>query len=210
MMPGRSALHFPINHGKILNIVAFVHTTEDWTDTERLTRPATREDALRDFAGSGRNVTSLLKLCKPNLDVWGIFHLGDNPLPFYARKRVCLIGDAAHATSPHHGAGAGICIEDAAVMASLLDDENVQTPEDVEVAFAVFDRVRRDRGNWLVQTSNFIGKCYGWQGEGVGKDFGKIEHEIQERLGKIADGDVPQMCEQARTQLRKQMIEAKL
>ena len=41
------------------------------------------------------------------------------PAPWY-RGRVLLIGDAAHATTPHLGQGAGMAIEDAVVLADLL------------------------------------------------------------------------------------------
>ena len=65
-------LTFPINHGQIMNVVAF-HTTEnDWPDSTRLTAPATREDALRDFADFGQNVKRVLELAKPELDIVSI------------------------------------------------------------------------------------------------------------------------------------------
>jgi len=41
------------------------------------------------------------------------------PSPWY-RGRVLLIGDAAHSTTPHHGQGAAMAIEDAVVLSELL------------------------------------------------------------------------------------------
>ena len=41
-----------------------------------------------------------------NCSQWAIFDLGKNPPPTYTKGRIAIIGDAAHATSPHHGAGA--------------------------------------------------------------------------------------------------------
>ncbi|CAK3816224.1 Salicylate hydroxylase [Lecanosticta acicola] len=196
MGPGGHMLTFPVNHGKTLNIVAFHTTEDDWPDYTRLTRPATREDALRDFQGYGHDVRSLLQLCQPNLDIWAIFHLGDNPLPHYNHSSVLLIGDAAHATSPHHGAGAGMCIEDSAVLADLL--HACCTRADLPAAFQTFNDLRRDRGNWLVQTSRHIGDCYEWMADGVGDDFARIEAEINTRNGMIADVSVEGMCERAK------------
>lgn len=69
MGPGGHMLTFPVNHGKTLNIVAFTTTTNDWPDHERLTMPAKREDALKDFKGYGDDVTKLLQLCQPELDI---------------------------------------------------------------------------------------------------------------------------------------------
>lgn len=62
-------LTFPVNHGKTLNLVAFYTTTEDWADYPRLIRAGTQEEALRDFAGYGHDVTELLKLIDGELSV---------------------------------------------------------------------------------------------------------------------------------------------
>ena len=128
---------------------------------------------------------------------WAIFDLHDNPVPSFYQGRVCLSGDAAHATSPHHGAGAGFCIEDSAVLAALLSHGTVRSPADVETAFSVFDECRRERGQWLVRSSRFVGDCYEWRAEGVGSDFAKIENEINIRNSIIADVNVREMCQQA-------------
>lgn len=200
MGPNNHVLTFPVNHGQVLNIVAFHTTDEDWPDSQRLTRPAKRQDALRDFAGYGPNVMALLKLTKPDLDVWAIFDL-KNPVPQFNKGRVCIAGDAAHATSPHHGAGAGFCIEDSLVMAELLADDRVQTAADLEAAFTAFDLNRRARGQWLVESSRFIGDTYEWRAEGVGDDFKKIEDEINRRNNIIADYDIEAGCGHATQEL---------
>lgn len=111
-------------------------------------------------------------------------------MPQFYKGRVCVTGDAAHATSPHHGAGAGFCVEDSLVMAELLADDRVTTASELEAVFAAFDATRRDRSHWLVQSSRFIGDCYEWRAEGVGRDFSKIEHEINTRVGQIGNVDV--------------------
>jgi len=69
MGPNNHMLTFPVNQGKTLNIVAFHTTPDEWTDYPRLTRSGTRDEALRDFAGYGPNVTNLLKLTDPELAV---------------------------------------------------------------------------------------------------------------------------------------------
>ena len=132
---------------------------------------------------------------------WAIFDLGDHPVPTFCKGRISISGDAAHATSPHHGAGAGFCIEDSAVLASLLDLDQVQSPSDLEAVFATFNDRRKERGQWLVQSSRRIGDCYEWRAEGVGRDFAKIEREINERNGRIAEVDVEQWCREAREDL---------
>lgn len=136
---------------------------------------------------------------------WAIYDLGAHPLPTYHKNRVCLAGDAAHATSPHHGAGAGFCIEDSAILSVLLEDERVHTPRDLEAALATFDAVRRERTQWLVQSSRFIGDAYEWRAPGVGGDFGGIEGEIKRRNGIIAEVNVEGMCGEAREELGRRL-----
>ena len=55
-----------------MNVVAFRTSEDDWRDNSRLTKPAKREDALRDFEGYGDNVMSVLKLADPELDIVSI------------------------------------------------------------------------------------------------------------------------------------------
>jgi salicylate hydroxylase len=141
---------------------------------------------------------------------WAIFDLADHPVSSFYKGRVCLLGDAAHATSPHAGAGGGFCIEDSAVLATLLEAAVKQTKgEDaaipLETVFAAFDASRRERSQWLVKSSRFIGECYQWQAEGVGRDFARIEEEVNKRVGIISTYDVVGMCEQAKEDLARRL-----
>jgi 2-polyprenyl-6-methoxyphenol hydroxylase-like FAD-dependent oxidoreductase len=61
-------------------------------------------------------------------------------LPNWSRGRTILIGDAAHATSPHAGQGASIALEDAMRLAQVLASE----PQ-TDVAFQRFEAERRPR-----------------------------------------------------------------
>jgi salicylate hydroxylase len=131
--------------------------------------------------------------------------LGIHPVPTFHKGRLAISGDAAHATSPHHGAGAGFCLEDTAVLATLLSDPRVQKHSDIETALAVFDACRRERTQWLVQSSRFIGDCYEWRAEGVGRDFRKIEEAINRRNAIITDADVGGMCREAKEMLGKRL-----
>ncbi|QUC17490.1 uncharacterized protein UV8b_01731 [Ustilaginoidea virens] len=194
---GGHVLTFPVNHGKTVNVVAFRATQRDWPNSARLTAESTREAALRDFAHLGPEITALLRLTNPKLDVWAIFDLGDNPPPTLSRGGVCLVGDAAHATSPHHGAGAGFCIEDAAVLAHLLSDKRVADHVALRVALQAYSEARRERASWLVQSSRHMGNMYEWLAPGI-QGLAEVEEEIKCRNGVIADVDVAGMCGAAR------------
>lgn len=65
----KHVLTFPVNHGKTLNLVAFITTMEDWPDAQRLTRPGQRDELLHEFEDYGPAIIRLLKLIGPKLDV---------------------------------------------------------------------------------------------------------------------------------------------
>jgi 2-polyprenyl-6-methoxyphenol hydroxylase-like FAD-dependent oxidoreductase len=66
-------------------------------------------------------------------------------LPTWSRGRTLLIGDAAHATSPHAGQGASIALEDAHRLACALQGEH-----ETGIAFRDFERERRPRAERIV------------------------------------------------------------
>ncbi|KAH8886172.1 FAD/NAD(P)-binding domain-containing protein [Thozetella sp. PMI_491] len=195
-------LTFPINGGKTMNVVAFYSDPTEWENTQKLTRSAKREDALHDFQAFGPIARKTLELVEPNLDVWAIFDLG-NPVPYFSKGRIAIAGDAAHATSPHHGSGAGFAIEDSACMAELLADERVRSMQDLGAAFAAYDAARRERGQWLVQSSRFTGRMYDLE---LGDDTQMIEREVNERYKIINNVDIKAMCDEAREDLGRRLM----
>ena len=66
-------------------------------------------------------------------------------LPTWSRGRTVLIGDAAHATSPHAGQGASIALEDAYRFVAAL-----QSWQDLGTAFQHFEQERRPRAEKIV------------------------------------------------------------
>jgi 2-polyprenyl-6-methoxyphenol hydroxylase-like FAD-dependent oxidoreductase len=69
------------------------------------------------------------------------------PDPWYL-GRVVLIGDAAHATTPHMASGAGVAVEDGLVLAQELAKS-----DDVAVALRAFMDRRFERAKLVVETS---------------------------------------------------------
>jgi 2-polyprenyl-6-methoxyphenol hydroxylase-like FAD-dependent oxidoreductase len=66
-------------------------------------------------------------------------------LPTWWRKRTLLIGDAAHATSPHAGQGASLALEDAMRLGKLM-----QEGQELGVTFEAFESDRRRRAERVV------------------------------------------------------------
>jgi hypothetical protein len=137
---------------------------------------------LNVAAGEGSEIDGLTvakQLIRENYDpseTWEIYD--HDAAPFYSRGSILMIGDAAHATSPHIGNGAAQAIEDAAVLCALFRDllENSSSDFDdnsnedgVEALkkkspalFKAFDQVRRERSQKVVEMSRVAGDCYGY------------------------------------------------
>ncbi|CAJ2506991.1 Uu.00g081770.m01.CDS01 [Anthostomella pinea] len=194
-------LTFPINHGKTFNLVAIVTDDKEWPDVTHLTLPAHKDEALKDYSHFGDSVLKNLEMVDDNVDRWALFDTCDHPVPTFYKGRLCISGDAAHATTPHHGAGAGFCIEDSAVLTHLLTDERVTAPGDLESVFAAFNANRKERDQWLVADSRRTGEIYEFNTEDPGKDLTKIEKELRESFGKVWDYDLETALETAREDL---------
>lgn len=80
------------------------------------------------------------------------------PISQFAFGKVVLIGDAAHATTPNMGQGACMAIEDAVILANLIETSN--TPEE---AFQLFEQKRIRRTTKIVNDSWQIGKVAQWE-----------------------------------------------
>lgn len=100
------------------------------------------------------------------------------PAPWY-RGRVLLIGDAAHATTPHMGQGAAQAVEDAVVLGELLAKQ-----EPPEVAFQFFMQRRYERCKFVVDSSMQLGE-WEQQGEPPGAAAALTEKMLQVMASSI-------------------------
>ena len=178
-------LTFPIEQGKTMNVVAFRSKKDGKWDNEKWVLPTERRTMQDDFASWGDSVTHILSLMETP-DLWALFDYP--PARTYFKNRTCLAGDAAHASTPHQGAGAGMALEDAYVLSSLVGA--VRCSSGLEGAFRAFDRVRRPRTQRLVRTSREAGRLYDLELEGVGGDVGRLRGDIGGRMGWIWEGDL--------------------
>ncbi len=122
-------------------------STQPSHGTDAATLRAMSQDALKqqllDFhAGWHDPIPRLLEAAEnigvtPTLDV--------ATLPTWSRKRTLLIGDAAHATSPHAGQGASLALEDAMRLVRLLRDG-----QELGATFQNFENERRPRAERIV------------------------------------------------------------
>jgi len=93
------------------------------------------------------------------------------------RGRVVLLGDAAHATTPHLGQGAGMAIEDSLVLA-----EELAAQASVGEALAAYHARRQPRCSYIVESSLAI--CRGQLGEGPVVDHARAAAEMLELVSE--------------------------
>jgi len=189
---GGHVLTFPIEKGKTMNVVAFC-TKEDgkWED-ERWVLPMKMEDMFNDFAGWGESVQKILSLMeKP--DMWALFD--HPPAATYYSGNLAILGDAAHASTPHQGAGAGQAIEDAFILSNLLG--KVDSANDIEKAFHAYDAIRRPRSQRVVLTSRDAVAIYEFENERLSLDLDLMKSTLETRFDWIWNEDLEQQLKKA-------------
>ncbi|CZR56774.1 related to salicylate 1-monooxygenase [Phialocephala subalpina] len=145
----RSAVMYPCRNYELLNFVAIVpdsmlktETTESWS------APGDVAEMLSCFEDFPSWLHDLMRLGK-NIKLWQL--RDQDPLPSYVKGRTVLIGDAAHAMTPHQGQGGTQAVEDAEGF-RLFNDDNI-TREDVGKVLADFDSVRRPRASQIQENT---------------------------------------------------------
>jgi 2-polyprenyl-6-methoxyphenol hydroxylase-like FAD-dependent oxidoreductase len=108
------------------------------------------------FAGFHDPIPEVLSRTPPGALIWtDIVDLA--PMPSFVRGRIVLLGDAAHAVTPDLGQGAGLAIEDAAVISALLGRHSL------DAAFRAYDARRVARARRIAAASRFYAAIAQWQ-----------------------------------------------
>ncbi|MCP1560201.1 UNVERIFIED_ORG: salicylate hydroxylase [Methylobacterium sp. SuP10 SLI 274] len=145
----RHVVHYPINGGKRLNVVAIVPEREGDEDWGRIGDPMVLRDHFPDAAPP---LTELLTLP----DSWMVWSLVDRPaVRPMARGRIALLGDAAHPVLPFLAQGAALAIEDAAVLAASLSAQ-ASVPE----ALSAYAAARQSRVRAVQRAARRNGRFY--------------------------------------------------
>jgi salicylate hydroxylase len=124
------------------------------------------------------------------------------PFESYSFGRITLLGDAAHASTSHCGAGAGMAVEDAFILSELLSD-TCASQSDIPARLAAYDAVRRPRTQRLVQYSRESGMLFQMRHPGIQDDVERIKEELRTRQRWIWDIDLDEHLDEAKKELRK-------
>jgi salicylate hydroxylase len=149
-------VHYPVKSGRLINIVAIVH--DEWHETGWSAAGA-RSEILRHFArwSWAEKVRDLIA----TPEQWLKWALYDRKTPFRGGVgAVTLIGDAAHPMLPFLAQGAGMAIEDAAVLADMLG----KFRDDPADALRAYEGARRHRTALAQLRSRRQARLYGMTG----------------------------------------------
>ena len=207
MGPRAHVLNFPIAQHTLINVVAFATEEGEWPH-EKMTAPATKQEVVEVFKDWNPTVRTIVSLLEDSLDKWAIFDTHKHPAPTFSNGRVCIAGDAAHASAPHHGAGAGFGVEDALALGTVMEEavatlkhpgKRTSKSAALTAAFEAYDAARRERSQWLVRSSRTVGETYEWAHPNCGNDPEKCLKEIEWRAHKIWYFDIETMLREARS-----------
>lgn len=154
LSPRAHLVHYPIRAGREFNLVAVVE--DDWQD-ESWSVPASKSEFAAHFGLTGRSrwpeaARRLLDLP----ETWTKWALCGFEADFeWTAGAVTLLGDAAHATLPFAAQGGGMAIEDAAVLARVLEGA-----PNVPAGFRAYETLRRPRTNAIVEQAVANGRIY--------------------------------------------------
>jgi len=143
---------YPISGGKQVNVVAI--TSGRWNEPG-WSAPADAAELQAQFsAPRWCEAARVLVSAVPQWRKWALFTLPEHNR--WTSGTTALLGDAAHAMLPFAAQGAGMAIEDAAVLASCLS----QGTDDIPAALQRYASLRQPRVARVQRTAKQNGRIY--------------------------------------------------
>ncbi|MFN3002126.1 FAD-dependent monooxygenase [Mycolicibacterium wolinskyi] len=150
--PRQSFLAYPVSAGRLLNIVAFVPT--NLTVAESWTAPGDVSELAAAYRGWDPRVSAIIDAMDSTFR-WGIYDR--EPLDRWSSDRITLLGDSAHAVTPHLGQGANQAIEDAITLATVVRGAR---PDDVAARLRRYEELRMGRTAQVRRQARAAGRIY--------------------------------------------------
>jgi salicylate hydroxylase len=156
MGPDAHLVAYPISDGRRLNVVAILPGTwnrpgwsapGDMAEIKNAFAPPTWPPTARMLIGA---VDEWRK--------WALFTV--NGLGEWTKGTVALLGDAAHAMLPFAAQGAGMAIEDAAVLAKCLAESDRDDASAIPAAMQRYARLRQKRVARVQRAARQAGRIY--------------------------------------------------
>jgi len=156
MGPQAHLVAYPISGARQLNVVAIVPGT--W-NRPGWSAPGDAMELKSAFASS--RWPGPARMMINAVDVWRKWALFTMPGGGeWSKGAIALLGDAVHAMLPFAAQGAGMAIEDAAVLAKTLSEAPADSPDHVAAALKRYARLRRARVARVVRAARSAGRIY--------------------------------------------------
>jgi salicylate hydroxylase len=156
MGPNAHLVVYPIAGGRQINVVAVLHGS--WNEPGWST-PGDASEVMDAFAAPRWPQAARIMLdAVDGWRKWALFGVPDG-CP-WSKGRVALLGDAVHAMLPFAAQGAGMAIEDAAVLADHLSLEAAGSTAGVTAALAQYGQARQARVRRVQRTARQQGRIY--------------------------------------------------
>lgn len=101
------------------------------------------------------------------------------PAHTYASGPLCMMGDAAHATTPWQASGGGMSVEDSFIISSLLS--HAKTMCEAVNALKAYDQVRRPRTQRIVESSLGTGAIMTGRGGETKMPLDQVKEKLAHR-----------------------------
>ena len=156
MGPNAHLVAYPISGARQINVVAIVPGT--WNRPGWSAPGGTNE--IKDAFASPRwpPTARMLIGAVDEWRRWALFTVPD--IGDWSEGAIALIGDAAHAMLPFAAQGAGMAIEDAAVLAKALSDSAGENIAGIPAALKRYGRLRRARVLQVQRAARRSGRIY--------------------------------------------------
>jgi salicylate hydroxylase len=155
MGPNAHLVAYPISGARQINVVAVVPGT--W-NRPGWSAPGAASEIKNAFASSRWPGTARMMIgAVDDWHKWALFTVPEGGA--WTAGAIALLGDAAHAMLPFAAQGAGMAIEDAAVLAKCLA-ENAEESAAVVVALKRYARLRRARVHRVQRAARRAGRTY--------------------------------------------------
>lgn len=151
---GAHLVHYPLRDASVLNVVAVVE--DEWTDLDAPDFWASHGNAsflASRFQGWPEEIRKIIDAA-PEWRRWPLYER--KAVRSWARGRVAILGDAAHAMAPFLAQGAAQAIEDADALGLAF----AAHPGDEAAALDAYQRMRVARANHVQRASRMQGIVY--------------------------------------------------
>ncbi|KAF8589888.1 FAD/NAD(P)-binding domain-containing protein [Ramaria rubella] len=183
---------YPVGGGRFVNFLAY--TSEPGKRAEWASQPwevqVDAEEVRELFKDFEPKVQALLK-CIDKSSRWAMYDV--EPLDFWSKGNVTLLGDAAHAMMPFLGAGCGQGLEDVYVLSRLLGSP-LATRRTLPSVLLAYERVRMSKANRVILCTReakcafeFLQEYDGSMNEEVVQTIIRLSYWLKEDKGEPAD-----------------------